>query len=216
MSTFKEAVWALIAPVLILGGIMSGITTATEAGVVSVVYALFVGLFIYKGFTIKQIPGILAKAGLSAAVPSMIISCAAVFGWILARENFATVITDTFMSVSTNPDVLMFMVVLMLFIIGLFVDGSVALIVFSPILFPIGNQLGFDPIHFALIIVITILIGTVTPPVGLQLYIAAAIAKLPISKVYIWPFVAVMMAVLFLVAYVPSLITYIPYLVFGS
>jgi C4-dicarboxylate transporter DctM subunit len=216
LSTFNEAVWALIAPVIILSGIMTGAITATEAGVIAVVYALFVGLFIYKEINIKQIPKILAKAGLSAAVPSMIISCAAVFGWILARENFATVITDAFMSVSTNPNILMFMVILMLFIIGLFVDGSVALIVFSPILFPIGNQLGFDPIHFALIIVITILIGTVTPPVGLQLYIAAAIAKLPISKVYIWPFVAIMMAVLFLVAYIPSLITYIPYLVFGS
>lgn len=216
LSTFKEAVWALIAPVIILGGIMSGITTATEAGVVSVVYALFVGLFVYKGFTIKQIPEILTKAGLNTAVPSMIISCAAVFGWILARENFAANITNVFMSVSTNPNVLMFMVIILLFIIGLFVDGSVALIVFSPILFPIGNQLGFDPIHFALIIIITILIGTVTPPVGLQLYIAASIAKLPISKVYIWPFVAAMMAVLFLVAYVPALITYIPNLVFGG
>ena len=108
------------------------------------------------------------------------------------------------------------MIILMLFLIGLFVDGSVAIIVFSPILFPIGNQMGFDPIHFALVIIITILIGTVTPPVGLQLYIASSIAKLPISKVTIWPFVAVMAAVLFLITYVPSLVTYIPHLVFGS
>lgn len=215
-STFIEAIWALIAPVIILGGIMSGITTATEAGVISVVYALIVGLFVYKGYTIKEIPKILTDAALNTAVPSIIISCASVFGWILARENFAVSITNAFMSVSTNPDVLMFMVILLLFIIGLFVDGSVALIIFSPILFPIGNTLGFDPIHFALIIIVTILIGTVTPPVGLQLYIAASIAKLPISKVYIWPLVFVMMFVLFLVAYVPSLVTYIPYLVFGN
>ncbi|MCQ1530674.1 TRAP transporter large permease [Lutispora saccharofermentans] len=215
LSSLKDAIWALIAPVIILFGIMSGVITATEAGVIAVIYALVVGLFIYKEINIKQIPAILAKAGMSTAVPSIIISCSAIFGWILARENFAVAVIDIFMSISTNPHVVYFMIILMLFLIGLFVDGSVAIIVFSPILFPIGNQMGFDPIHFALVIIITILIGTVTPPVGLQLYIASSIAKLPISKVTIWPFVAVMVAVLFLITYVPSLVTYIPHLVFG-
>ena len=214
-ASFKDAIWALIAPIIILVGIISGIITATEAGVIAVVYAFIVGVFIYKEIDIKDIPKVLAKAGLSTAVPSIIISCSAVFGWILARENFAIGITDLFMSISTNPDIVYFMIILMLFIIGLFVDGSVAIIVFSPILFPIGNQMGYDPIHFALVIVITIMIGTVTPPVGLQLYIGASIAKIPISKVTIWPFVAVMMLVLFLITYVPVLVTFIPHLVFG-
>lgn len=214
-ASFKDAIWALIAPIIILVGIISGIITATEAGVIAVVYAFIVGVFIYKEIDIKDIPKVLAKAGLSTAVPSIIISCSAVFGWILARENFAIGITDLFMSISTNPDIVYFMIILMLFIIGLFVDGSVAIIVFSPILFPIGNQMGYDPIHFALVIVITIMIGTVTPPVGLQLYIASSIAKIPISKVTIWPFVAVMMLVLFLITYVPVLVTFIPHLVFG-
>lgn len=212
-NSTKEAIWALIAPVIILGGIMTGICTATEAAVVAVVYALIVGLFVYREFGIKDIPDIFYKCAVNTAIPCIIISLSALFGFVLTRENFAVHVINFFFGISDNPQVIYLLIVIMLFIVGLFLDGTVALMIFTPLLFPLGDQLGYDPVHFALVIIVTILVGTVTPPVGLQLYIAASIAKVPITKVVIWPFVVVMMAVVLLMTYVPVIVTFIPRMV---
>jgi len=211
---FKGTFWALLAPLIILGGIVTGVTTATEAGVIAVVYAFIIGIFVYKEINFKQIPKMFLNAGINTAIPVVIIAGASSFGWTLARQNFAVTLADGLLGVTTNPNVLYFLIICMLLIIGLFVEGTVALLIFVPILFPLGNQLGYDPIHFALIIMITILIGTITPPVGLQLYIASAIAKVSITKVIIWPFVAIMIVVLLLITYIPSLVTFLPSLIF--
>ena len=214
ISAFRKAFLALLAPVIILGGIITGIMTATEAGVIAAVYALILGIFIYKEITFKQLPKILTDADINTAVPVVIISCASIFGWVLARENFASSISNFIFGVTTNPYVSYLLIICILLIIGLFVEGMAALIIFAPVLFPLGNQLGFDPIHFGLVIMITILIGTVTPPVGLQLYVASSIAKISISKVIIWPFVTVMVIVLLIVTFIPSLVTYLPSIIF--
>lgn len=213
-KAFFEVFWALLAPIIIVGGIVTGMTTATEAGVIAAVYAFFVGTFIYKEISISQIPDILIKASINTAVPMIIIAGASLFGWVLARQNFASAITNSLLSITNNPEIIFLLIIGLLFLIGMFVEGTAALLIFVPILFPLGNQLGYDPIHFALAIIITILIGTVTPPVGLQLYIAASIADVPISKVVIWPFVAVMMCVVLLIVYFPTLVTYLPTLFF--
>lgn len=214
LSTFMDAFLALLAPVIILGGIITGVTTATEAGVVAAVYAFIIGFFVYKEIHLRQIPKILSNAAMNTAVPIIIISCASVFGWILARQNFASSIANTLFGITTNPHIMYFLLICMLLVIGLFVEGMAALIIFTPILFPLGVQVGYDPIHFALIIIITIMIGTITPPVGLQLYVASSIAKVSISKVIIWPFVFVMVVVLLLTTYIPSLVTYLPSIFF--
>ncbi len=216
VSAFMGAFLALLAPVIILGGIITGITTATEAGVIAAVYALIIGLFIYKEITFKQIPKILVNAAINTAVPVIIISCSSIFGWVLARQNFASSVSNVLFGITTNTYILYFLIISILLIVGLFVEGMAAMLIFVPVLFPLGAQLGYDPIHFALVIIITILIGTITPPVGLQLYVASSIAKVSISKVFIWPFVAVMVAVLLLITYVPSLVTYLPSLIFGD
>jgi len=216
ISAFMGAFLALLAPVIILGGIITGITTATEAGVIAAVYALIIGLFIYKEITFRQIPKILVNAAINTAVPVIIISCSSIFGWVLARQNFASSISNALFGITANTYVLYFLIICILLIIGLFVEGMAAMLIFVPVLFPLGAQLGYDPIHFALVIIITILIGTITPPVGLQLYVASSIAKVSISKVFIWPFVAVMVAVLLLITYVPSLVTFLPSLIFGD
>lgn len=215
VSAFKGAFLALLAPVIILGGIITGVATATEAGVVAVVYAFIIAVFVYKEINFKQIPKIFLDAGMNTAIPVVIIAGASSFGWILARQNFAASLVNALLGVTDNAYILYFLIICILLIVGLFVEGTAALLIFVPILFPLGNLLGYDPIHFALVIMITILIGTVTPPVGLQLYIAASIAKVPISKVVVWPFVAIMIAVLLLITYIPSLVTYLPSLIFG-
>ncbi len=209
---FIDAFWALLAPVIILGGIITGVTTATEAGVIAVVYALFVGVFIYKEIKLSHLKPLLVRAAINTAVPVLIIAGASLVGWVLARQQFASYMVDLVLAVSPNPNIAYLLIIAMLLIIGLLVEGTAAMLIFVPILFPIGMQFGYDPFHFAIVVMITILIGTITPPVGLQLYVASSIAKIPINKVTVWPFVFVMVAVVLLITYVPILTTFLPYL----
>ncbi len=215
IKAFIDAFWALLAPVIILGGIITGVTTATEAGVIAVVYAFIVGVFIYKEIKIRQLPELLRRVSINTAIPSIIIAGSSIFGWVLARQNFASTITGIFLSITDNPNILYLIIIAMLLLIGLFVEGTAAMLIFVPVLFPIGLQLGFDPIHYALVIIITILIGTITPPVGLQLYIAASIAKVPINQVFIWPLVAIMVVVLLIITYIPWLVLILPKVLLG-
>ncbi len=189
---------------------MSGFFTATEAGIVLVIYSIFVSVFAYKEISLRDLPKIFNKACVSMAVPCMIICLASLFGQVITRGNLATILCSNLLGITTDKTLIMLLVIAILFVVGLFLDGTVAMMIFVPVLFPIGNAVGLDPIHFAIVIMITILIGTITPPVGLQLFIAAGIAKVPVTKVVIWPFVAVMMALMFLYAFVPQFITFIP------
>ena len=206
----KDAIWALLAPVIIIGTLMLGVCTATEAGAITVLYCLFISIFIYHDLPIKKIPAVLKRAARNTAIPCLIISFAGLFGFVLTRENFASILVGKMFSISQDPHIVMLMVIILLMIVGLFVDGTVALITFAPILFPIGQMMNFPPIQFALVILMVIMIGTITPPVGLQLYVAANIAKVPITKVVIWPFVIAMLAVVIACAYIPELVTFVP------
>lgn len=210
LSAAWDAKWALVAPVIVLGGIMSGAFTATEAGIVLVIYSFFVSVFAYKEIKLKDIPALLNKACVSMAIPCMIICLASLFGQVITRGNFATILCGDLLDITTNPTLILLMVIGILFVVGLFLDGTVAMMIFVPVLFPIGNIVGLDPIFFAIIIMITILVGTITPPIGLQLFIAAGIAKVPVTKVVIWPFVLVMVALLIVFTFVPEFITLVP------
>ena len=155
-------------------------------------------------------PGILNKACVSMAVPCMIICLASLFGQVITRGNLASILCGGMLDITENPTLILMMVIGILFAVGLFLDGTVAMMIFVPVLFPIGNTVGLDPIHFAIIIMITILVGTITPPVGLQLFIAAGIAKVPVTKVVVWPFVFAMVALLVLFTFVPEFVTMVP------
>ena len=216
LRLFKEAALALLAPVIIIGGILGGIFTATEAGAVVAVYTLILGLFVYKEVRLRDLPRIFIEAGNMTAIPMLILGMAQIFGWVLAREQFAVYLTKIFTSISTNPSVIYLLIVAMLFLVGMFVEGLSAMMIFVPVLHPLGLSMGYDPIHFALVIVVIILIGTVTPPVGLQLYITCAIAKIPVPKATIWWFVAAETATILLVVYVPPLALFLPYLFFAK
>lgn len=216
IDAFKQAFFALVAPFIILGGIITGVTTATEAGIVTSFYALIIGLFIYKEIRVKDLLKIITRSAINTAVPLIIISGASIFGWVLAYSSFAEILSNFLFGISDNVYIIFFLIIGMLLIVGLFVEGGAATIVFVPILFPLGFELGFDSIHFAMIIMITIMIGTITPPVGLQLYIAASIAKIPIEKVYIFPFVFAMLAVVLLLVFIPSMVMFLPSVFFGN
>lgn len=215
LQSFKEAFWALVAPVIIIGGILSGAFTATEAGVVACVYSFIVGKFIYKELSFSQLKEVILASAITTSVAMIIISGASIFGWVLAYGLLSSALVAGLLKISSNPHVIYLLLVVLLLLIGLCLEGLAAMIIFIPVLSPVATQMGYDPIHFALIVIITILIGTVTPPVGLQLYISCAVAGIPVSKATIWAFVAAMIAVLLILLFVPPLVTFIPNAVLG-
>lgn len=214
VKKFKEAFWALLAPIIIIGGILAGIFTATEAGVISSVYALVVGLFIYKEIRFMQIKKVFVDSIVMTATPIIILGMASTFGWVITREKFSFLLINLVQGISDNANIILLIIITMLLLIGLFVESLAAMVIFVPVLSPLVVHFGWDPLHFAIIVIIALLIGTVTPPVGIQLYIAAAIAKVSILKMKeIWAFVFVMVIVLLLLAYIPQLVTFLPNLV---
>ncbi len=207
---FRDAFWALLPPFIIVGGILSGVFTATEAGVVACLYSGFVGFVVYRELTWEKLWNILLNAAITTSVPMIIVAGASVFGWVLARQRFANMMVDFVIDLTTSPLVAYLIIVAILLFIGLFVEALAAILIFVPVLLPIGQRFGFDPVHYALVIIIAMLIGTVTPPVGLQLYIASAISRVPVPKVVVWPFVGAMTAVLILIVLLPATVTWIP------
>jgi len=209
------AIPALIAPGIIVGGIITGYYTATEAGVAACVYGLLVGIFVYRELKARHIGAIMREAVEMTAVPIFILASAQVFGWLLTAYGFGPLLVGWLKALALGPNTMLLLVVLLLFIVGLFLDGLAALLIFVPVFMPLVPAFGLDHIHFALIVIVTIMIGTITPPVGLQLYIASAIGKVSLGEVTVWPFVAAMLGVVLLMVFVPSIVTFLPNLVFG-
>ena len=207
---------ALLAPVILLGGIVSGFYTATEAGVVACVYGLLIGLFFYRDLRLRDIPPMLARSVEVTAIPLFIYASASVFAFLLAVHGFGQVVVDILRWIEPGPTGLLLILVAMLLVIGLVVEGLAAMIIFVPVFMPLIPAFDLNELHFALIVMMTLLIGTCTPPVGLQLYIAAAVGDTPIREVEVWPFVIVMLLVVVLIVLFPPLVTWVPGLVMGS
>jgi tripartite ATP-independent transporter DctM subunit len=194
---------ALIAPVIIIGGIVSGYYTATEAGVAACVYGLFVGLFVYRELGWKDVAPIMAEAVEMTAIPMFLLAAGGIFGWLLTIYDFGPLM------------VMMITVAIILLAAGIVIDGLAVLLIFVPVFMPLVPAYQVDDIHFALLIIIMTMIGTITPPIGMQIYIASAIGKVSISEMTCWPFVWAMMIVVLLVIAFPPLVTFLPNLVFG-
>jgi C4-dicarboxylate transporter DctM subunit len=201
---------ALIAPLIIVGGITSGYYTATEAGVVACVYGVFVGFFVYRDLKIPMIKPLLEEAVVMTAVPIFILASASIFGWLLTYHGLGSLIMETINNFKLSPLMLLFALFTLFFILGLFLEGLAVMIIFVPVLMPLVPQFGYNEIHFALIIIITILIGTATPPFGLQLFICMAIGRVPMRQVIIWPFIFSMCVVTWAVILYPPITTWLP------
>jgi C4-dicarboxylate transporter DctM subunit len=210
--SFRRAVWALLVPVIILGGILSGAFTATEAGIVAVVYSLIVGLFVLRTLKPNQLLGILVDSTVTAGMVMLIIGVASVFGYLLTRWHFQDIILSFLQSLSRQPGVIVAEIMVFLIVLGGFVDVTPMLIMFGPALAGIGAKLGYDPVHFGVVMVLTALIGAVTPPVATLLFVSCGIAKIPLSRIFwpVWIFVLPLVGVAFLIAHVPPLVTAIP------
>ena len=201
---------ALFAPVLILGCIFTGATTPTEAGVIACAYALFLGFFVYREIGIKDMWPILAETVEATAVPVYIIAAGSVFGFALTTSGFGFMVQDALRGLTADPITFLFLVAAIFLVVGLFVEGTAAMLIFVPIFMPLVNAFGVDQMQFAIVVIITLLIGTITPPVGIQLFIAADIAKLSVFEVDIWPFVFIMLVIVALIIFFPAIVTLLP------
>ena len=208
----RSALVALTMPVVILGGMFTGIFTATEAGAVAVAYALIVGLFVYRTIKVSQLLHIFTDAAVMTAAAMLVIATSTGFAWLLAWDGFGSTIMNGLLSISTHPVVVLVLIIIALQIVGLFVDGIPVLVIMTPVLLPVILNLGIDPVHFGIIIVMSTVIGSVTPPVGVLIFIGCSIARATLSEVFwvLWPFCFALFAVLLAVAFYPPLVLAIP------
>jgi len=211
-KAFKEAIWGLLAPAVILSGIYGGIFTATEAAVVAVFYGLFIGLFVYRSLTLEILYGIFRDAVLSSAVVMFIVAFAGLFSWTGSTLGVMDKTSASLLSLSTNPFIILILVNAILFIAGMLMDAISIYYVFLPILIPIMNHFQWDPVWFGVVMTLNLAIGQITPPVAVNLYVIANIADLPLETISrsVLPFVAIMLVALFLTMLFPSLSLYLP------
>ena len=207
MSSFKEAIWAILVPVIILGGIYGGIFTPTEAAVVAVFYSLFVSMFVYKEVKVSDLFPILRDSAGSSATILIVIGTATTFGTIMSLERVPETIATAMLAISSNPVIITLLIIALLLIVGMFMDTSAAVVIFTPILFPIAMEVGMDPVHFGIIMIVTLAIGFVTPPVGVNLFVAMNIAKTTMVQIfpYIVPFLLVCLIALIMIVLIPQL-----------
>lgn len=212
VKTFFEAFWALMLTVIILWGILGGFFTPTEASIVASLYALIVGLFVYRDLKVEQLPKIILDTMKTSSAIMLLVGFAATFGWILASEQIPQLVADFILSISTNPIVVLILINILLLFVGMFMETIAALIILFPVLLPVAIKIGMDPVHFGVMAVLNLMIGLTTPPVGVCLFAGASIGKISIAKATkaILPFLAVSLFVLMLVTFIPQITLFLP------
>lgn len=211
-QAFTGAIWGILVPVIILGGIYGGVFTPTESAVVAVFYGLFVGLFIHKELKLKDIKRILIDSGVQTATVMLIVSSASLFAYVITTEGIADLISDAVLGLSENRYIILILVNIILLIAGMFMDAISAYYIFVPILLPIMIALGVDPTVFGVFMTVNLAIGLFTPPVGVNLYVACGISNISLNKISkaIIPFVVASIVVLILITYIPAISTFLP------
>lgn len=206
-QSFKSAFWSLMMPVIIIGGIMSGIVTATEAGVLAVMYGLFISLFVYKSISLGDLPSILARSARQTARIMVIIACASAFGWIISREVDPEFFTQTFFLFAEQKWVFMFVIIIIILLLGMVMEGGSIMIILTPLLLPILQQFNIDLVHFGVTFQLAIMVGLLTPPIGILLFVISGAGDVPVNEILkeIWPFYIVLLIVLFLCAFIPEI-----------
>ena len=209
---FLDAIPPLLMPVIVLGGIRIGAFTPTEGAIVAVVYAALLSLFFYRELKLSDLPRILVTSVKLTGIVTFLIGMSSTFAWVVASQRIPQLVTEAMMGVSQEPWVFLMMVNVLFLFVGTIMDATPAVIILVPILYPVANRLGIDPIHFGTVLVANLGIGLVTPPVGVVLYVAASIGKVSIEEVmkYMMPFFGVLILTLLMFTYMPDLTLFIP------
>ncbi len=215
--SFAAGFLPLLTPAIILVGIVAGVFSPTESAIVASAYALFLGMFVYRELTIRDLIQVIYDTIKTTSMVVFIIAAASIYGWLLGREQVPQSVARVLFAISENPHIVLLIVIGFLMIIGCFLETTAALILLTPILVPPVMMVGIDPVHFGLVMVLTLMIGLITPPVGVVLYIISSIAGARFEDVTraVLPFIVPLLIVLFLIAFVPDLVLFLPRLLMG-
>lgn len=218
LIALKESLWAMGVPIIIIGGIYSGIFTATEASAVAVIYSIFVALFVYREMDYKKLIDCVYKSAISTVQIMILMAGACIFSWILTVEGITTAIAESLLSISSNTVVLLLLMNIVLLIAGMFLDGASIVTIMGPLFFPIAIGAGVDPVHLGVVMVVNCAIGMFTPPFGLNLFVAANITKKPVMEVAkgALPFVGLSCIALLLITYIPDISLWLPRMLYGN
>ncbi|MCF6193254.1 MAG: TRAP transporter large permease [Kangiellaceae bacterium] len=206
------AIPSLLLIVIVIGGIVGGIFTATEAGVIAVIYSLFLAVVVYKEVALTELPDLLLKAAGITAIVMLLIATSSAMSWILSYENIPQSITDAMLALSDNPILILLIINLILLLVGAFMDMTPAVLIFTPIFLPVVESLGVSPIHFGIMMVLNLSIGLCSPPVGSVLFVSCSVAKTSIEKIIrpMIPLYFAMFVALMLVTFIPALSEWLP------
>lgn len=212
LSSFKGAILPLLTPIILLAGIWSGVFTATEAASIAALYALLVSVFVFREMNFKLFVEILKETARDTASIGLVTSAAAFYGWVLARSGLTAVFAEWILSLTTNPIVFMLLINLFFLVIGCFLESIAAITIFGPVMLAPAIQLGIDPLYFGVVMVFNLMIGLITPPFGIVLFITADIAKISFNKMVraTAPFLIPLLGTLILMSIIPGIITWLP------
>lgn len=204
-ESFKDAIWGLMTPVIILGGIYSGIFTPTESAVVASIYAFFIGVFVYKELNKESFYKALGNSAVVSASIMIIIATATLFGWIMTAENIPVMVSKAIISLTDSKIVFLLLVNIIYIVAGMFMETSTIILLLVPLFLPVALQLGVDPLHFGIITVLNLSLGLITPPFGASLFVASGISKVPIDRIYyrVLPFILAGIISIAIITYIP-------------
>lgn len=207
IQAFKDAILAILMPVIILGGIYSGVFTPTEAAVIAVFYGLIVGVFVYKEIKLSDIPRILTDSAITMSTVLLIMSASTIFGWILTKLQIPQAVAKGFLGISASKYIFLLLVNVLLLFIGMFCEAGAAMVIRAPLLAPVAQTLGIDLVHFGIIMMANLAIGMMTPPVGVNLYVVCDTAKVKIEGMfpYLVKYFLALVAGVLIITYVPQL-----------
>lgn len=211
-KAFREAIWALITPIIIIWGIVGGAFTATEAGAVAAIYAFLISTLVYRELPLGRLKEVFVRSAVITASVLLVISFAAIFSYIMAIEQVPAAVRGFLMSLSENRFAILALIVAILIVLGCVIETMVIIIILVPVLAPIGAAIGFDPVQFGVMMVIALNLGGITPPVGVLLFLTSGLANVPLMAAsrHILPMIPVFVAVIAIIALVPEVVTYLP------
>ncbi|CCN82481.1 putative TRAP-type C4-dicarboxylate transport system, large permease component [Vibrio nigripulchritudo SFn27] len=215
-SSSKGAFLSLLTPIIVVGGITTGVLTPTEAAIAAVAWALFLGSCVYRTLNLKRLAVVSLKSIETTAVVLFVVAAASIFAWLLTNHNIATAMADGLMTLSENKYVILSIILLLLLVIGCFMETIAAMTILVPVMLPTVTQLGVDPVHFGVIMVLTLMISLLTPPVGVVLYVLSSISKLSFERCVVatMPFLVPLVIVLLIVTFMPGLVMWLPNLLY--
>lgn len=216
LTTFWHAILPLCTPLIIVGGILTGVFTPTEAAIAAVVYSLFLGLFVYGTLTFKRILRVSMDTVETTASIMMIVAASSIFAWILTANQVAQMFAESMLSFTDNRVAILLIIMLIVLVVGCFMETLAAITILTPVLLPVAVQIGVDPVHFGIILILNLMIGLLTPPVGLVLYVLAKVSDVPFERCVTAtaPFLIPLISVLLLLTFVPALSMWLPELIY--